>query len=326
MLALAALLIPTAPAADPALGDVRAAVEKSLPFLEKSSAAWRADRKCVTCHQVPFTIWALNDAKARGLAVDTAKVDDLTKWAFDFCTTNEHEGQKTGGFHLTMVDMVLSQAAAAQREDAVKAYALFETLFAKRQKPDGSWREGNQVKLAGAEREADEVDTMWTLLALRALDRLGDKVPPDTRKGLIAERDKALGFLKDARPGKRIDWLALRMLVAQEYETPAKAAELLKELRGQQSADGGWGYVRAGASYPHTTGEVLYALARMGVPGDDPAVRRAAKYLIDTQQPDGSWKALSRQAFSTKPDKMTPVSVHWGTAWATIGLLSTLPK
>jgi hypothetical protein len=326
MIALAVLLIPTAPAADPAPKDVRAAVEKSLPFLEKSSAAWRADRKCVTCHQVPFTIWALNDAKARGLAVDAARLDDLTGWAFDFCTTAEHEGQKTGGFHLTMVDIVLSQTAAAPRDDAGKAYARFETLFAKRQKPDGSWREGNQVKLAGAEREADEVDTMWTLLALRALDRLGDKLPPDTRKGLAAERDKALGFLRDARPGKRIDWLALRMMVAQEYETPAKAAELLKELRGQQGADGGWGYVRAGASYPHTTGEVLYALSRTGVPADDPVVRRAAKYLLDTQQPDGSWKALSRQAFSTKPDKMTPISVHWGTAWATIGLLSTLPK
>src|SRR5436309_7069028 len=107
MFALAVLLIPTAPAADPAPRDVRAAVEKSLSFLEKSSAAWRADRKCVTCHQVPFTIWALTDAKARGIAVDAGKLDDLTKWAFGFCTTDENKGEKTGGFHLTMVDMVL---------------------------------------------------------------------------------------------------------------------------------------------------------------------------------------------------------------------------
>src|SRR4051794_11701110 len=144
MFALALLLVPTAPAADPAPAgkDVRAAVEKSLSFLEKSSAAWRADRKCVTCHQVPFTIWALNDARARGLAVDAGKLDDLTKWAFDFCTTAENEGQKTGGFHLTMVDMVLSQATAAPREGAVKAYALVAPLFAKRQKADGAGRGG----------------------------------------------------------------------------------------------------------------------------------------------------------------------------------------
>ena len=45
--------------AGPSTQDVRAAVEKSLPFLEQSTATWRADRKCVSCHQVPFTIWAL---------------------------------------------------------------------------------------------------------------------------------------------------------------------------------------------------------------------------------------------------------------------------
>ena len=320
-------MVPTAPAADPAsaVKDVRPAVEKGLAFLEKSSAACGADRKCVTCHQVPFTIWALNEGKARGLPVDAGKLDDLTKWAFDFCTTNEHDGQKTGGFHLTMVDMVLAQADAAPRDDARKAYALFETLFAEPPEAGRLVAGGNQVKLAGAEGEADEVDTMWTLLALRALNRLGDKLPPKTRKGLTAETDKALGFLTDGKPGKRIDWLALRTLVAHEYATP-KAAQSLKELRGEQSADGGWGYVRAGTSYPHTTGEVLYALSRMGVPADDPAVRRAMMYLLDTQQPDGSWKALSRQAFSTRPDKVTPVSVHWGTAWAAIGLLSTRAK
>lgn len=144
--------------------------------------------------------------------------------------------------------------------------------------------------------------------------------------GLAAERDKALGFLKDAKPGRRVDWLALRMLVAKDYETPAKAEDLLKELRAQQNLDGGWGYVRGGTSYPHATGEALYALGVMGRTGDDPAVWRAWKYLGDTQQPDGSWKAMSRQTFATKPDKMTPVTVHWGTGWAAIGLLKTLPK
>jgi hypothetical protein len=328
MFAIPLLLVTAVPAADvqPTAKEVRAAVEKSLPFLEKSSAAWRTEKKCVTCHQVPFTMWAFGEAKARGFAVDAGKLDDLTKWAFEFCTTAEHEGKKTGGFHLTMVDMVLSQSAAAPRDDSLKAYAFFEPLFAQRQKPDGSWREGNQVKLPGAEREADEVDTMWTLLALKALDRLGDKLPADTRKGLAAQRDKALGFLKDAKPGKRIDWLALRTLVANEYESPDRAKDLLKELLAQQNADGGWGYVRGGSSYPHTTGECLYALGAMGRTGDDPAVRRAWKYLVDAQQPDGSWKALSRQAFATKPDKMNPITVHWGSAWATIGLLKTLPK
>src|SRR5205809_508717 len=155
MLTLTFLLVPVLPAAEPVASptpavDVRKAAEKGLAFLETSSANWRVDRKCVTCHQVPFTVWALNEAKGRGIKVDIAKLDDLTKWAFDFCMTNENKGEKTGGFHLTMVDMVLSQANASPRDDATKAYQFFETLFAKRQQPSGAWKEGNQEKIAGA--------------------------------------------------------------------------------------------------------------------------------------------------------------------------------
>ncbi len=319
-------LAPAPHSAEVSPKEVRAAVERALPYLEKSSAGWRTERKCVTCHQVPFAIWALNDAKARGLAADAAKLDDLTAWAFKFCTTDENKGERTGGFHLTSVFLTLSQNGTAPREDALKAYPFFETLFAKRQKEDGSWREGRQIKLANAPREADEVDTMWTLLAIKSLERLSDKLPDATRKALAAERDKGLAFLKTAKPGTRLDWLAIRVLVAKEYDPPEKAREYLKELRDQQNADGGWGYVRGGASYPHTTGECLYALGVMSLDATDESVRRASKYLLASQKSDGSWAAKSRETFNTKPDLVRDTSVHWGTAWAALGLMQTLPK
>jgi hypothetical protein len=296
--------------------DVRRAVERSLPFVEKSSAKWRSESKCVTCHQVPFAVWALTEAKSRGVAVDAAKLDDLTGWAFNTCATNEDA---------STTFMVLSQNANAPRADALKTYAQFETLFAKRQKPDGSWREGRQIRIEGAQREADEVDTMWTLLAIKSLDRLGDKLSADTRKGLASERDKGLAYLKAAKPDKRIDWLALRVLVAKEYETPQRAKQLLSELRAEQNADGGWGYIRGGESSAHTTGECLYCLGEMGFGESDPAVRKAWKYLVNTQQAAGSWQCRTRETFSTKPELVRPTSIHWGTAWATIGLLHTLP-
>ncbi len=318
-------LAPVPRSAEVSATDVRAAVGRALPYLEKSSADWRTERKCVTCHQVPFAIWALTDAKTRGFAVDAAKLDDLTAWAFAFCTTDVNKGERTGGFHLTSAFMILSQGGPAPRDDALKAYPLFETLFAKRQKEDGSWREGRQIKLADAPREADEVDTMWTLLAIKSLERLGDKLPAETRKALAVERDKGLAFLKPAKAGQRLDWLALRVLVAKEFDTPETARELVRELLDQQNADGGWGYVRGGVSYPHTTGECLYALGVVGVGATDAAVRRASKYLLASQRPDGSWAARSRELFNTKPALVRDVSVHWGTAWAALGLLQTLP-
>ena len=42
-------------------------------------------------------------------------------------------------------------------------------------------------------------------------------------------------------------------------------------------------------STPDLTGRVLEALAGWGATGDDPAVRRAVRYLRTTQEPDGSW-------------------------------------
>ncbi len=315
-----------APRPAPTAADVRAAAGKALAFLEASSTAWRADKKCVTCHQVPFTLWAFTEAKARGLPVDGARLDGLATWAFDFCATNEKNGEKTGGFHLTSAFVVLSQAGTTPRGDALKVYPFFETLFAKRQKADGSWREGNQVKLPGAERKADEVDTMWTLLAIRELERLGDKLPASTRAGLTAERDKGLAFLKGAKAGRRVDWLALRGQVARAYGTAAEADALVAELRGVQNADGGWGYVRGGVSYPHTTGECLSALAAAGADGGDVNVRRAWRNLLAAQRPDGAWDCHSRQSFATRPDKMNDVTVHWGSGWAAIGLIRTLPR
>src|SRR4051794_36540979 len=118
MLSVPLLLAAALPAAEPAppprpaevtAADVRRAVARALPHLEESSAAWRAERKCVTCHQVPFTVWALTAAKDRGFAVDGAKLDDLTGWAFHFCATDETKGERTGGFHLTSAFMILSQ-------------------------------------------------------------------------------------------------------------------------------------------------------------------------------------------------------------------------
>lgn len=320
-------IAPAPRSAEVTAAEVRDAVERGLPFLEKSSSAWRSERKCVSCHQVPFAVWALNEGKARGFtAVDAKKVDDLTAWAFDWCFTDAPKGEKTGGHHLTAVFMILSQAGVTAPDDAVKIYPFFETFFAKRQKPDGSWREGRQIRINGAQREADDCDTMWTLLAIKSLERLGDKIPADTRKALATERDKGLAFLKDAKPGKRIDWLALRVLVAKEYEAPERAKELLRDLLAEQNDDGGWGYVRGGESYAHTTGEVLYCIGNMGMGESDAAVKKAWKHLVRSQQRDGWWHCKTRELFSTKPDTIRDTSIHWGTAWATIGLMQTLPK
>src|SRR5438105_4079953 len=96
------------PVATPSPSEARKAAERSLSFLLKSSTAWREKRGCVTCHQVPFALWPLHRARAAGLAVDGKAFDDLTAWSLDFCTTNRHKGELTGGFLSTMGKMALA--------------------------------------------------------------------------------------------------------------------------------------------------------------------------------------------------------------------------
>ena len=55
---------------------VRAAIERSLPFIQTEGQKWIDEKKCVTCHQVPFMVWSLNAAADRGIVLDERKRAD----------------------------------------------------------------------------------------------------------------------------------------------------------------------------------------------------------------------------------------------------------
>jgi len=167
---------------------------------------------------------------------------------------------------------------------------------------------------------------MWTVLALNSLERLGPALSENARTSLSRNRERARAWLKEAKPATRIDWLALQMRLAREFGETRREGELRQELLAQQNADGGWGFTRGGESLPHVTGESLHALSLSGTPATSRAVQAAAGYLLKTQRADGSWEAISRQALGAgKPRKVNEITNHWGTAWASLGLLSTLP-
>lgn len=311
----------------PSAADARRAAERSLPYLLQRSAAWREQRKCVTCHQVPSALWPLYEAKARGIGTDAKATDALATWSLTFCTTDRDKaGQPTGGFLSTMVKVALALEAAPKTDQTRKAYEFFVPLIVKAQRPDGSWKEGNFIGVKGAEREGIEVDTMWTVLGLDSMTaQFGKSLTADTRAAIDKCRKRGLDWLKGAKPGTRTDWLALRMLV--EKATGGKPDAWRRELLARQNRDGGWPFVRGGESHPLVTGECLYALGALGAKGDEPEVRRAWKYLITTQREDGSWRALSRRALAGGAgEKVNAVTTDWGTGWAAVGLLKTLPR
>lgn len=340
----------------------RAAVERSLPFLEKEGAAWIRQRDCLSCHHVPFLLWAHQEARAKGIPVDAGKVAGWTTWALQESAAQRVRVRLAGPFE------------GLPTETAARLEPLWT-------KPElkGGMKEGAFVKQLAKLLSAEEVSRHQADLLKHALREKGDGGGVDTMAQLLlagvgdaefaaSTRAHLVGFqLPDGswKPKGQLSglnraageavalttmWTALALGPTSDASRKAvefirkappgtttewlvvrslleSSPELLRELRQRQNADGGWGAVKDAASDAFATGLALYAL---GSPQDD-AVRRGRKFLADSQTEDGSWTVSA--ASWTKPNstperirRLDPIFRYWGTSWATLGLSRTLPE
>ena len=67
-----------------------------------------------------------------------------------------------------------------------------------------------------------------------------------------------------------------------------------------------------------TTGQVLYALARLGEARG--VADRGVEYLLVEQDKEGTWRVPSGQITEEASEANDYIYHVWGTAWATIGL------
>ena len=111
----------------------------------------------------------------------------------------------------------------------------------------------------------------------------------------------------------------LAQLGAQSHEPEMRAG--LTYLRKVQEADGSW-FGRWGVNYIYGTWSALAAFNGAGISPDDPAVRRAADWLIAIQNPDGGWGEgcdsyrLDYRGYERAPSRASQ------TAWALLGLMA----
>ena len=97
-------------------------------------------------------------------------------------------------------------------------------------------------------------------------------------------------------------------------------ARAIAYLRAEQEADGSW-FGRWGTNYIYGTWSVLCALNAAGLPHDDPAIRRAAEFLIGCQRDDGGW-GEDEETYGASPHGRYRRSTASQTAWALIGLMA----
>ena len=310
---------------------VRDAIQRSVPYLEREGAAWIEKRDCVSCHQVPFMLWGLNAAHASGAEIDEAELQKHSDWSLTWQSwqnpKNENESDEASvakGNVDTLYFLLLGRQAYEQDEQDAAALANMQKLILANQQDDGSFKPGGQLpKQRRPLPETTQISTMWALLAL----------PPDeTDQPRTNAREKALAYL-DAELEKKpsiesTEWIAARYLLEEQLGAREAAAQRITELLEKQNDDGGWGWLVDEESNAFGTGVALYALsqAHRDARGDKSqlanAIGQGQQFLITTQGEDGAWLVPSTK--SAGKGKPRPTSNYWGTAWAVIGLCESI--
>jgi hypothetical protein len=223
-----------------------------------------------------------------------------------------------------LAQWILGNADAPFDQAGPKFFSGVREMIVQRQLQDGSWTPGSQ--LATLRRwpkpAADQATTMWAALALAA-DASGGR-------NFSAEIAKARQYVEQQPPQPQYrEWLAARLLFEARTGTAAAAVPLRDQLLQAVNADGGVAWEAAGSSDPYTTGLVLYVLAEPSLQTDAAPLARAGKFLVSSQQPDGSWLTPARNiSKTTDPARLAArdeIYQYWGTGWAALGLLATLP-
>ncbi len=301
---------------------VRATIERSLPFIQTEGQKWIDEKKCVTCHQVPFMVWSLNAAAERGIVLDEQKRADCNSWALDWKHMATKEDLEKGeeptlARHNDPVAQLLLARSTKEGEESAAWVKLFAERLAAGQQEDGSWKAGGQLPgQKRSERETHEVTTMWSLVALRSYGPRDDS--------LREQFAKAESWLGSETKAQSTEWWAVRLLAELGNGNAVEADRCRETLLRQQHDDGGWGWLTADESDAFGTGVALYALARDGLSNDHPVIGRARQFLVESQQAAGSWPVKGTK--KAKAKQIEPTATYWGTCWAVIGLAETLPR
>lgn len=265
----------------------RAAVERSLPPLQRADVEWVKKTGCVSCHHNSLTAMTVSAARARGFKVDESiarqqaieAAANLDRWRDRML-----QGIAIGGGADTISYLLVGSSASPVPGDAATDAMVryLRTL----QASSGAWPSGSHrppIESSGIE---------LTAMSMRALQVYA---PPTRRSEYQKNIDRAARWLAEAKPVITEDRV-FQLLGLSWSGAPVEAIRgPARALLGEQRADGGWAQLATLDSDPYATGQALVALVASGaIAVTDPAYTRGVEFLIKTQFADGSWYVRSR--------------------------------
>ena len=310
---------------------IRNAVQDSLPLLQRADANFTAKSGCVSCHNDSMTAMAVGLARSRGFRIDEETASKQVR--ANALILEKNRDQLHQGFGAAVGDMVfefvygyvaLGLHAEGYKPDLnTDALALFALS---RQTPNGDW----PYPRADMRPPICLNYVTQTAIAMRVLQIYAPMpVKPAADKAI----QLAATWLAKAKPSSNEDrsWRLKGLVWAGTDKGATQTA--MKELLAAQRPDGGWADLPSmKGSSAFATGESLVALREAGLLVSDPAFQLGIKFLLDTQQKDGSWyvktRALAFQpgfdaGFPHGPDQFMSAA---GTNWASMALTLALPE
>lgn len=305
--------------------EIRQTIEKSLPFIEEKGLYWIEKKKCVSCHRVSFMTWSLSSAARRGFDVDLAKVNEWIDWSIEKGIPKPDGDKPVATKNADgLSQQLLARVEYPLDEARNKAWSKYVELVTAAQSADGSWKPAGQ--LPGQKRKLEEttdVSAVWHILALTGeLATESDATRKETLKKSV---DAAMKKFTARKEAASTEWYVVRLLLALEMGDDPAAAAATRELLAIQKPNGSWGWLKSDPGDALATGMAMYALVRSteATTRTEHAIQSATRFLIETQRDDGSWAVKGTK--EKKKAKVEETAVYWGTTWAAIALLETLP-
>ncbi|MFN8140173.1 MAG: ankyrin repeat domain-containing protein [Fimbriimonadales bacterium] len=309
----------------------RKATASSLKLIQSSMLAFSKKVSCLSCHQEGLARMTTGAAKSHGFAINP-ELDKLQMQRIGGALEalkSLHQGALQSPEVMKQVPLIeinevtptytwLLCGLAMNKYAPSDATSAMTMVLAKQQSSAGCWT----FSLPRVPMQSS-VST-FTALAVRSLKAYGSKSNATEVNSRIAA---ARRWLETAKSGNNEDAAAKLMGLKWAGATSTMLKQALLGVRKGQRADGGWSQLPGMESDAYATGQSLYAMHVAGVSSSDAAFMRGVKYLLRTQDADGSWYVNKRAIPANNyfdagfPHGQSQYASLNGTCWATLALL-----
>jgi hypothetical protein len=310
---------------------VNSAINKSLPLLESSSHTFLKNAaamiNCHSCHNQGLGLVTFAVAKEKGFAVDDAILHEAIDSTCIYWNTNDNMRElyeqddpvatvMTGNYDLW--------ALSANQYKSNKTIQLLAQNIMRKQSYDGRWVS------PGPRPPLEYYSFTATALTVR---NIRCYVPDILHAEMQQRIEKARSWLTQTKPEANEEKVFQLLGLTWCNGDKKFIAQQAKKLLAAQHADGGWSQLDSLKSDAYATGQSLYALNIAGqLSTTDSVYQKGIKFLLQTQQADGSWHVKTRSypfvpyvnsGFPHGNDQFISAA---GSNWATIALLLAVNK